>query len=409
MSVCWASRIPRGALSRLGASLAALLTLGTAAPLVAATTGRADTGRVIRRITVSDEGVRLQGADHGSGDATISADSLDINGGISIDGKRHRVHIGRLDVNSPSGGNVRIVGPGVLVDSEEGTGLVRLFADADVPVGQRVEGDVVAVFGSVTIEGQVAGNVVAVLGSVRLAPGAVVNGDAVAVGGALDQPTGATVTGQSVSLGFLPIAWGLPALPIVLFAVMFMWLANLLMAWLIHLIFGRRVLRIAQVVSRRTGWSLLLGVFSAPLLIVAMVLLVITVLGIPIAILLPIFFGLVSWVGQIAASYVIGCKLVRRTLGQGSFMLPFAAGTLFVAAFFVAGAAFGAGLGLSRPVALFFYLLGGLLVMGLTTIGTGAALLSGLGARGSEPAPPLSDMPGGVAAPTAAGLPDPAR
>lgn len=364
--------------------LAFLLSLDISGSWGAPHAERADTGRVVSRITVSNQGIQINGSDRSAIGAAKSADSSDVSESVSIDGGRHRVRIGRMRVeDSRSGKRVQVGVPGIRVEGE-GAGLVRVFADAEVPAGNHVDGDVVAVFGSVTVAGQVSGSVVAVLGNVRLAPGAVVNGDAVAVGGSLEQPAGAMVTGQSVSLGFLPIAWGLPGLPIVVGAILVTWLANLLMGWLFHLMFRRRMLRIAYTASRRTGWSLLLGLFSAPLLVVAMVLLLITVLGIPIAVLLPLCFALLSWAGQIAASYVIGCKLLRRPLDQGGGMLPLAAGTLFVAAFFVAGSVFGAGLGFSRPLALFCYLLGALLLMGLTTIGTGAALISRLGGRGPE-------------------------
>src|SRR5260221_441696 len=79
--------------------------------------------------------------------------------------------------------------------------------------------------------------------------------------------------------------------------------------------------------SRRTGLSLLLGLVSLPASIVAWLLLLITVVGIPVAILLPIVYGVMIWAGQIAASYVVGCKLLRRRFGEGSAMGPIAAGS----------------------------------------------------------------------------------
>src|SRR4029077_20025823 len=89
------------------------------------------------------------------------------------------------------------------------------------------------------------------------------------------------------------------------------------------------------------------------------------------------------WAGQIAASYVVGCKLLRRRFGEGSAMGPIAAGSLFVALFFVAGAVLASPPGILRTLALFFSALGGLMVFGLSTIGTGAVLVSRFG---TEPA-----------------------
>jgi hypothetical protein len=62
-------------------------------------------------------------------------------------------------------------------------------------------------------------------------------------------------------------------------------------------------------------------------------------------------------------------------------MTPILTGTGFVALFFVAGALLATPPGFPRTAALFFSLLGALLVFCLTTIGTGAFLLSRLGSR----------------------------
>ena len=68
---------------------------------------------------------------------------------------------------------------------------------------EEVSGQVVAVMGSVRIDGEVGDQVVAVLGSVDLGPRAVVRGDVVTVGGRLRKAPGAQVRGAvtEVSLG----------------------------------------------------------------------------------------------------------------------------------------------------------------------------------------------------------------
>jgi hypothetical protein len=282
--------------------------------------------------------------------------------------------------------DVTVHGPGVIVDTGN-AGLVRVFADADVPAGRHVEGDVVAVFGSADVAGSVSGDVVAVFGSVRLHPGARVDGDAVAIGGVLDHPADAQVSGQSVALGFMTPGWGIPALPMLLTAVFGGWLVTLFMGWLLALLFSDRMRRVATTASRHTTGSFFLGVLSAPLFVVALVLLFVTVVGIPFALVLPFVYMLAIWTGQIAASYVLGCKLVRRRVGEGGLMGPVAAGTLFVSLFFVASAALAIPEGLSRTLSLFFAVLGMLLILGLSAIGTGALLLSRLGGRAAAPEP----------------------
>lgn len=64
--------------------------------------------------------------------------------------------------------------------------------------------DVVAVLGGIEINGPVGGDVVAVLGDVKLGPKAVIQGDLVRVGGVLRRDAGAVVRGSEVGVG-LPV------------------------------------------------------------------------------------------------------------------------------------------------------------------------------------------------------------
>jgi len=264
---------------------------------------------------------------------------------------------------------------------DNGTGIVRLFSDATVYSGERVDGDVVAVFGSVRVEGEVEGSTVAVFGSVDLRRGAVVHGDAVAVGGVLRDDQGSRVDGQSVQVGFLPLTLGLPGLPVVLSMIVLAWLVTLFFGWATAALFPNRLARIAVTSSRRTLASLLLGIASGPFTCIATMVLLVTVVGIPIAVLLPIVYVAVLYAGQLAATYVLGCKLTRRRPGSGGVTMPLVSGSLLVASVFGFGAILWETPGIVRTVALFFLMLGALLVMGLTTIGAGAFLLSRAGSR----------------------------
>ncbi|MCA1652073.1 MAG: hypothetical protein LC753_18000, partial [Acidobacteria bacterium] len=84
---------------------------------------------------------------------------------------------------------------------------VRILGDVSVSENEEVSGQVVAVLGSVRIDGEVGDQVVAVLGSVDLGPNAIVRGDVVTVGGQLRRAPGAQVRGgvTEVSLGDLGV------------------------------------------------------------------------------------------------------------------------------------------------------------------------------------------------------------
>jgi hypothetical protein len=376
MSVFWASnRRVRGAATLVLVLLPVTLCV---APKAGAATR--DSSRTARRVVIDESGVRIHSL---NGDSLIDTPSSESRttvrthrvGGHRVQISEHAIEID--DNGSPSHGLVSVDG--------DGSDLVRVFADAEVPSGEHIAGDVVAVFGSVTVHGEVSGSVVAVFGSVKLDTSAVVHGDAVSIGGGLSAPSGSVVEGNSVSLGVLPVAWGLPGLPVVLAMVLAGWLSMLFLAWLLHLLFAERMMRAAHTASRRTGLSLVMGLVSAPLMILACVLLFVTVLGIPFAFLLPIAYALLTLAGQLAATYVLGSKLMRRPLGEPWAFTPIVTGTLFIAAFFAIGAVFASGTGFLRTAALFFDLLGALLLAGLTVIGTGAFLVSRFGRAPARP------------------------
>jgi hypothetical protein len=353
-----------------------------ALPAYAADRALPDTGRVVGGVRVTDDGIEIFEND---GSLTVQPSRRRVSGGDSPGG----VHI-TIDSDKDVDGH----GPIIVVDSDE-AGIVRVFSDAHVPAGRHVEGDVVAVFGSARIDGEVSGTVVSVLGSVELGPGATVSGDAVAVGGALELARGATVHGESVSVGFLPFSWGVPTLAFLLTSIACSFLLTLFVGWLLIVTMPRRMRRTAITVTRRTGSSLVIGMVSPPLVIITIGLLFITVIGIPGAFLLPILYGLILWAGQIAASYVVGCRLMGRATGQGGMMLPLFVGTLFVALFFVAGAIL-AVYPAWRSAALFFSLAGLLLIVVLAIVGSGAILVSRIGSRPDDgfPAPsPVGGVP----------------
>ena len=344
MSVCSASSRPLRLVSLLALLALVLPAVGDAAAR--------DSGRFVRRIKVDDHGIVI--------DERVRRDTLRFGGAGDAD--RHDKDIS------------------IEVDHDGGDDVVRVFDDAVVGAGDHVRGSVVTVFGSIDVEGTVDQDVVAVMGSVRIHPGAEVGGEVVSVGGALEQAPGATVRGESVSVGFLPLHWEWPAVPVMIMFIVTGWLASVAFGWLLALLSPTRFVRVAATASRRTMASLLIGLISIPCSFLALVLLLVTVIGIPFALVLPPTMVMLTYAGQLAATYLLGCKLTGRRLGEGrDLMLPLIAGTVVVGACFVAAAFLFAMPGFGRPAALFFGLLGFLLLFCLNTIGTGAVFLSRFG------------------------------
>jgi hypothetical protein len=372
---------PRRARGRwLSVSLLLIAVAVCASPALARVVVHSDSVRTVQHIVINDDGVQLNGAKTDS----IESEDPDRDADITITAGGRHGHFGHSHVHiTRNGREIDSDGGLVRVDGRD-EGLVRVFANADVPAGTHIDGDVVAVFGSVHIAGQVTGSTVAVFGRVTIDSTARVDGDAVAVGGGVDARPGSVVVGQTISVGFLPISWDVPTLPMLLSIVLIGWLSSLFLAWILHLIFPDRMLRVAVVASRRTGVSFLLGMASAPLMVISFFLLLITVIGIPLALLLPVGYVLLLWAGQIAATYVLGCRITRKRLGEGGSFVPLVVGSLFIAAFFIVGAMLSSGAKMCGPATLFFYVFGALLLMGLTVIGIGAFMLSRFGSKPAD-------------------------
>jgi len=306
-----------------------------------------DSGEAVRRVRISSGGVTIDRSADGGGADVVVADSLG-GGAVIVDG---------------------------------GAGMVRLFSDARVGPGEELDGDVVAVFGSAHVAGHVTGSVVAVFGSVDFEPGASVGGDAVAVGGSVEDVDGVTIEGQTVSVGLVPITLGLPGVPVMLAFLALGWIVTLFFGWVFAALFPERLARVAATSSRRTLLSLVLGLLAFLVMPVVAILLIVTVIGLPIGIMLPFAYVALVYAGQIAGTYVLGCKLTRRQIGERGAMPAIVAGSLLVGSFFAVGVILWSSPGTVRTIAVFFHLVGLLVISGLSLIGSGAFLLSRLGTR----------------------------
>ena len=372
--IAWVAVLALFALGAAGPAMARRLPADTT---VKVSVGPIDVGAV--HLRSSRGGGRTM---HVKGDLNVNGEHIELDHDVQVDVPRlsRMPRVPRVPHDSEI--------PGIHIESDDES-IVRMASDIEIDSLEVVADAVVALFGNVTVHGHVGGDVVAVLGSVTLAPGAIVEGDAVAVGGSLEQSPEATVHGKSVSLSFLPIRDGMPPLRALAIAVFAAWLLAMFMGALLVLLFPGRLVVIAQTISERTGWSLLFGLLLPPLAVIAAVLLIVTMIGIPVAVLLPLVYLFALWAGTVAATLLLGSRLMRRPLGRG-LAGPLFAGTLTLGVLFGFGATFTGMRGILGTLACFFPLLGMLLVLSLSVIGSGAVLVSrfGSGPKLVPPAPP---------------------
>ena len=219
---------------------------------------------------------------------------------------------------------------------------VRVFGDVVVHEDEQIDGEVIAVLGSVRVDGEVSDQVVAVLGSVNLGPSAVVRGDIVSVGGRVHRAAGAQAhravtevslgdSGMRVHMspwfddwGWGPFVWfeEFGALPRLVGTGIRACLL-LLLAGIALVVARRSVDASAQRVSdnpvRATLIGLVAQVMILPVLIVTAIVLAISIVGIPLLLLLPfvvLFLIMMAVVGFTGTAAAIG-GFVRRRFAPG--------------------------------------------------------------------------------------------
>jgi hypothetical protein len=209
---------------------------------------------------------------------------------------------------------------------------VHVGGSVTVDKDEIIDGDVVAVGGSATVDGTVRGDVVAIGGSVNLGPTADVENDVVSIGGGVHRDPSARIGGrvQEVGINFGRFRDGQ-------FSLFNPWresmfgsafrlagtLARLgilcLLAALVVL-FGREYMERAAVRAaaeplKAGAIGLLAQVLFVPVLVITIVLLAVTIIGIPLLVLVPFaILGLVviALVGFTGVSYRLGLLLSER-------------------------------------------------------------------------------------------------
>ncbi len=332
-----------------------------------------DSSGKIVEVTIDDDGIKVGGMAVTSSDDSDDDDRAHVSGKITVsdDGDTIIVH--------KSGG--------FRVESSTAD-VVRMGSDITIAPDETVQGDVVAIGGSIDVSGQVMGDVVAIGGMLHLAPTARVNGDAVSIGGSVEKDAGAEVNGETVSIG-IPLppigplshssgSHGSRAGAVVskffMFAVMvfFVFLA---------LSFGREKVRaMANVIPDRPWRLLFLGIVVWILFVPACILLVISIIGI---LFLPVFIVLVF--GGVIVGLVAVYQFVGERFRGGAFAgRPFASaflGLVVVHSFSILGTILGAIAPGLAPLPGALSIFGTMLAFFAATVGVGCVLHTRFGKR----------------------------
>ena len=376
--------------------------------------------------TTSDGGFRVRVVEEGGTSSTSAADQERIRRKVEREIKeaeRQQAKQAKLDkLDKPDTPEPPEPPDMELKYDNSDNNLVRFGEDITIPEGKVIDGDVVAIGGSVTVLGRVKGDCVSVGGAVHVKGKGVVEGDAVSMGGGVTTSDSSSIAGSQVSLGNLPSAnsehfwptvglFGAVGTGIWLLKCIVQLLLTLFFAWLALLLMRERMLLAVQMMTDRFGKSFLWGllgwaamVIAIPtgiimlilVSVIAIVILAITIIGIPVAILLVIalVLGIVAiCVGSMVAVFIgflngamfLGQRILGRDstrAGKPLVAILVGLALLFVLSF-VGHLLQLVGMLVFHPIAIALGIASGALAAIVTTAGFGAMIQTrfGIGAR----------------------------
>jgi hypothetical protein len=334
----------------------------------------------------------------------------------------------RINVDTSVGEDDRE--PGFQIDFDEeatkAADYVRFGESIRIERGEHIVGDVVAIGGNITVEGKVSGDCVAVGGNIWLEDGAAVTGDVVCVGGSLTLGDSTRVGRDAVSV------WGdLDASPtamvygeltevsglgfdfptnVTLFGERRGFAGNLWRfisraVWIVILaglgvlafnLFPTRMQRLSDTVNGRGLVAFLAGLAGWILWLPALILLMVTFVGIPVAILQIFLTPIVVLLGYLAVAEVVGKK---TGAGNGSLFRTLFVGVLLLEGILLAGRFFSILGSVFQVLGFGLAVFGWSIILIAATTGFGAFLMTRFRPH-QEPAPA-----GGVQGPHAPGVP----
>ncbi len=239
-----------------------------------------------------------------------------------------------------------------------------------------VNGEMVTVLGSSKLNGHVNGEYVVVLGTAELGPNAVVEGEVVVIGGDLKIDPMAQIYGETINIPFIPQALinhfnHIPVFikenvflfrPISLDVSMTWTLAGVFLAlyWILAALFPRQIEKTTTALEEKPGNSFLAGALVLVMFGPFSLILVSIVIGIPLVPLMLIFLMLATCFGKASVFNFLGRRIGKSFSSESKMpqLMAILIGGILIYLFYL------------------IPFLGGMLWMGLTVLGLGAACVA---------------------------------
>jgi hypothetical protein len=371
-------------------------------------TGISDTSEV-RRDKLPSEAEEIQIGEEGITIRTKDGKEIRIGKGESdedISLEEDKIKIGEMEIDlehlkdslKKEMPKIKIVSPQVHVHAG-GEDIVKFAKDVAVEEDETIDGSVVTIGGNIEVKGTITKDAVAVGGNVWVDSTGVIEGDAVSVGGEVKKESGAVIRGQKTQVSFGPKGlFGFPhsIFPsyiggfsgFAFFARIIKIIFFLFVGIVVISIVPKNVAKVKDKIKQDFLKSALVGFAAVIMILPVFILLIITIIGIPIAILIyPLLVLAALILGYTAVSYFIGEKLRESTgLKLQKPIMTLVVGMFAVYLYLL----------LSGGVRVFLYhlspfpfnwigaLLGWVILLAPIAIGLGAAILTRLGTRPKE-------------------------
>ncbi|WP_198665647.1 MULTISPECIES: bactofilin family protein [Haloprofundus] len=219
------------------------------------------------------------------------------------------------DVAGASGSLTLEEGSTVGGDVAAGTGSLT------VAEGATVGGDLSAGAQTASIDGTVEGDAEIGADEIRLGPSAVIEGDltydgtlqradGAVVGGTVERDDDLVTAAPAGTDGPLVPGWA---------SVVYGLLMNLLLGAVLLFVFPSFSQRVVLEAARSPGLSGGVGVLSLVVVPLVLLLLVVTLVGIPLALIGSVLFGLLVWVGGVYGRFAVGAVILAYTDREGEW------------------------------------------------------------------------------------------
>ncbi len=287
-----------------------------------------------------------------------------------------------------------------------GRDVVRFGEDIHIGEHELVQGDVVAIGGDIVIEGKVRGNVVNVFGDTELHGTAVINGDVVTVMGELNEYHNPRVRGETVS-----VAGGAPniQLPFLNYDTGNLWgvvtrvvkfvIFTLLLLMIIYFLPDRTRISSDHVFGsffKSLGVGVLVLLVGSVVVLILGVVLSITIIGIPVALLLVLSYGALLLLGYFVSALALGRILCKKfgPEGASSFLCGFMGLFLITLPGFIAAMMWV--VPFLAPIQLLLKTIAVFVTFLTVTLGSGALIISKAGTLSLE-RPEVPELPDAAA------------